>query len=317
MNPNTGWLFYKNYYLENAQGSKIEFLKDAENKKNEALFEARNKELFALTIPDLQDISRLPKNRNTHSFRLQTTYPGLLIGSGYNHGTGKQGELKLGFFFDHTTGLPMIPGSSVKGLLRANFPGMDYRRSKLNKKEELASIYDNHAKEKLAYLEYLLEAVGNPIKGMENILKIEWELFAGTAHYQLEVTGNGKIKETGQKIPMSRRDVFHDAFIAGPVGANYVADDYITPHKNTKKDGIPDEMKNPIPISFLKVLPEIQFEFTFDLNDRCWLKEENGNKKEPVFMLTPEQKKNLFQQMLLQQGVGAKTNVGYGQLEAI
>ncbi|MDZ7743476.1 MAG: RAMP superfamily CRISPR-associated protein [Bacteroidota bacterium] len=29
--------------------------------------------------------------------------------------------MELGFFFDHTTGLPMIPGSSVKGSLRSAF----------------------------------------------------------------------------------------------------------------------------------------------------------------------------------------------------
>ncbi|MDP3829957.1 MAG: RAMP superfamily CRISPR-associated protein, partial [Ignavibacteriaceae bacterium] len=52
-------------------------------------------------------------------FELTTIYPGLLIGSGYNHEIGNQeNELKLGFFFDYTTGLPCIPGSSVKGVLR-------------------------------------------------------------------------------------------------------------------------------------------------------------------------------------------------------
>ena len=57
-----------------------------------------------------------------HSFELTTTYPGLVLGTGYSHETGTEGEFKLGFYFDWTTGLPVIPGSSVKGILRAAGP---------------------------------------------------------------------------------------------------------------------------------------------------------------------------------------------------
>ncbi len=52
------------------------------------------------------------------SFSLTTGYPGLLIGLGYPHGNEVDGAIKLGCHFDHTTGLPTIPGSTVKGLLR-------------------------------------------------------------------------------------------------------------------------------------------------------------------------------------------------------
>ena len=48
---------------------------------------------------------------NYATFKLSTIYPGLLTGSGMVHETNNQGELKLGFFFDHTSGLPMLPGS--------------------------------------------------------------------------------------------------------------------------------------------------------------------------------------------------------------
>jgi len=65
------------------------------------------------------------------SFELTTIYPGLLIGAGYSHPALKEikksdrdevGDFQLGFFFDHTTGLPVIPGSSVKGVLKSVFP---------------------------------------------------------------------------------------------------------------------------------------------------------------------------------------------------
>ena len=61
------------------------------------------------------------------SFILKTLYPGLLAGTGYAHEGGdvndadKNDEIKLGFSFDYVTGLPYIPGSSLKGLLKSCF----------------------------------------------------------------------------------------------------------------------------------------------------------------------------------------------------
>ena len=60
-------------------------------------------------------------------FALKTIYPGLLMGLGYDHeggdigGANKDEEIKLGFSFDYVTGLPYLPGSSVKGVLKSCF----------------------------------------------------------------------------------------------------------------------------------------------------------------------------------------------------
>ena len=59
--------------------------------------------------------------------------------------------------------------------------------------------------------------------------------------------------------------------------------------------------KNPVPLQFLKVLPEVTFCFQFDLKDSVQF----GNIKAEV-------KLELFKQILLLLGTGAKTNVGYG-----
>ena len=64
-----------------------------------------------------------------HSFVLETTYPGLVFGLGNAHQAGtniggieKEGdEIKLGFTLDYVTGLPIIPGSTVKGVIRSAF----------------------------------------------------------------------------------------------------------------------------------------------------------------------------------------------------
>jgi CRISPR-associated protein Cmr6 len=51
---------------------------------------------------------------------------------------------------------------------------------------------------------------------------------------------------------------------------------------------------------FLKILPEVTIQFQFDLKDG---------------LLTKGQKEDLFRRLLLDFGIGAKTNVGYGQFE--
>lgn len=62
----------------------------------------------------------------THSFLLQVRYPGLLVGLGYAHQSTAisgdvRGDIALGFSFDYVTGVPYIPGSTVKGVLRNAF----------------------------------------------------------------------------------------------------------------------------------------------------------------------------------------------------
>lgn len=64
---------------------------------------------------------------------------------------------------------------------------------------------------------------------------------------------------------------------------------------------------------FIKVLPGITFEFRFKLTDSTVeIKSNNGVRK---ISLNANQKAQLFQEIILTVGVGAKTNVGYGQFE--
>lgn len=72
----------------------------------------------------------------------------------------------------------------------------------------------------------------------------------------------------------------------------YLASDFITPHKS---------LKNPNPISFVKIKPGIGFKFHFLLKD--------GHN------MSAEDKCYLFKRLILDLGVGAKTNIGYGKFE--
>ena len=63
-------------------------------------------------------------NMQTAAFRVH--YPGLLVGLGYEHGTDKVKDapaISPGMSLDMVTGLPFIPGSEVKGMLRSAFIG--------------------------------------------------------------------------------------------------------------------------------------------------------------------------------------------------
>jgi CRISPR-associated protein Cmr6 len=131
---NLGWQYYKNYYKDNPGA---------------VMFADRNETILnrKLKLDDVKDFI-LPKEYQ--GFLLKTTYPGLLIGSGYIHEAvgndkSKTEAFKIGFFFDHITGMPYIPGSSVKGVLRSAFPLKDKKKEKYKKeKEEYIRHICNH-----------------------------------------------------------------------------------------------------------------------------------------------------------------------------
>ena len=93
-------------------------------------------------------------------------------------------------------------------------------------------------------------------------------------------------------------DVFLDAYPCPTSKQQCLALEFITPHS--------DIIKNPIPINCLKVKPGVSFEFGF------YLKEYKLSDK---VQITVKEKIELFKTILTDVGIGAKTNVGFGQLE--
>ncbi len=283
MSYNIGYKFYKEYFeklkIERDTGIPIFDGKEI----NDTLFQLN----LAEETPVKFDISN-------NSFRLQTTYPGLLIGSGYIHEIGsneKDGdgeyyikhELKLGFFFDYTSGLPCIPGSSVKGVLRNAFT-LDKGGYVKWIIEELASG-ERESKVQAEAKKVIKENPDVFLFKDTGKIKNEKPIFEESEFIKT-------VFEAPENTSIYKRDVFFDAF---PVSAKngLLANDYITPHK--------DPLKNPTPLQFMKVLPEVEFEFRFKLVD--------------TNRLTAKFKLELFRQILLDQGIGAKTNVGYGQFD--
>jgi CRISPR-associated protein Cmr6 len=323
--PNIGWLYYKDYLRKGTNATK--FFEEAADENDETKrkkyfedhFAEKNKTILEQEFsPNVSKalISELAKS----NIPLKTIYPGLSFGTGYTHEINEMGEFKLGFFFDHATGYPCIPGNTVKGCLRSMFPQKE-RKEVADKDEkynylatvirELSAISAEVIRDNKLGLDF------DPtihVEGKQFIDFLEREIFDGTKPARKE-EGRLKMKDgeiVFQSIGIYDRDIFFDAYL---VETNhpainrwayhnlkpFIGDDYITPHINRKKPEL-SPFTNPVPLMFLKILPEVTIQFQFDLKSG---------------LLSAEQKKELFQRLLLDFGIGAKTNVGYGQFDEV
>ena len=174
-------------------------------------------------------------NYSVVNMRVQT--PGLLIGSGLAHGLpGSEEDVKTGLQFDYTSGLPVIPGSSVKGVIRSAFPTIKEDKEQSNEADA----------EKLNYIKSLI---------------------ADIPEFSSLVLEDNDILELGNQM-FNHGDIFADALLVGygtrmkqhgPVKQVLTAD-YITPHTG-------GPLAQPIPIKIVKVAPGVTFAFCFKFNE--------------------------------------------------
>ena len=231
---------------------------------NVNILKVRNGILTAQNL--LHQIQQNPLVNN--SFQLQISYPGLVTGIGINHEASIEGEFKLGVHFDWTHGMPVVYGSSVKGVLRSAFKDGYVDADLVKKANEKDGLKND-------------EKVPEWVRDEKNMKAITDDLFEGK----------------GKSI--YERDIFFDAVIVeADRKGRILASDSITPHGD-------NPLKNPIPITFMKIASGCKMEFRFKLVDS----DINGKP------FTAAQKKTLFEEILKTVGVGAKTNVGYGQLK--
>ena len=264
--PNLGWIFYRNYFKR----INFSYITDGDNPaiedSNARIITDRNNAIISNS-----SLVQIDDGLGVQFIEAKVAYPGLVTGIGVTHEAGVKGEFKLGLHIDYTFGMPIIHGSSVKGLLRSVFP--DFRQGK-----------DKHADSKLAWL---IDFFKNQLKidvDVETIGQIKNEIF------------EGKNKYGG--IDIYNRDLFFDAIIIKADNDNRVmASDALAPHGK-------NPLKNPIPLPFLKISSGCTIQFRFDLKDSKIVKE-----------LTPKNKVKLFEEIIRTLGIGAKTNVGYGQFE--
>lgn len=294
--PNYGWKFYRDYFND------VDF-RVTDKKKQEEKFKPKNNAFEKARLIPLSSNSNNPQG-----FSLKLLYPGLLSGVGYTMGVGMVGEFKIGFYFDHTTGMPVIPGSSIKGVLRSVFPvwqgeGLNSKLKRSSKNDEqkarfvwnLISNIPNIDATKFSKKDDKTFLTENEKK---IIRQIELEIFEGR---NIEKELEKPLEPAEEFLGIYNADVFFDAFVEKavegddePTKDHFFGTDSITPHGD-------NPLRNPNPLLFLKVLPGTTWRFCFDLKDG--------------FYLNAKQKEELFKQIILTIGIGAKTNVGYGQFE--
>lgn len=234
---NIGKLFYKDYYKEVDFDKVIKGIESSPGQINQKI---KNSPYLTIANPI--------ETEECSSFRAKILYPGLVTGIGLEHNSKNiKGGYNLGMHFDYTWGMPVVYGSSVKGVLREYFK----------------EFYEGEKEYKQ---------------------KLEEDIFSGKA-------GN-------ENKSIYDRDIFFDAVITKTYKGHLLEDDSITPHK----DG---PLREPTPITMLKIAPGCEIEFRFRLVDS--VVDGKAFKK--------EEKLKLFENILKTVGVGAKTNVGYGQLE--
>lgn len=237
---NIGKLFYKDYYKEVNFENVINGIESSPGQINQKI--KRSAHLTIANPIGTEECS---------SFRAKILYPGLVTGVGLEHNSKNiKGGYNLGMHFDYTWGMPVVYGSSVKGVLREHFK--EFYEGEMDKQ------------------------------------KLEEDIFSG--------------KVGNENKSIYHRDIFFDAVITKPYESNnkkhLLEDDSITPHGD-------NPLKNPLPITMLKIAPGCEIEFRFRLVDSVV----DGK------VFKKEDKLKLFENILKTVGVGAKTNVGYGQLE--
>lgn len=237
--------YYKDYY------SGIDFSDDdsktgnADTENNRKIIASRNS-----ILTQKGNLFVIPKNELANAtIQMTVDYPGLITGTGITHEAKIQGEFKLGMHFDYTYGMPVIYGSTVKGVLRSHF------------KEE----YDGPDADAV-----IADIFGSTDKDTSKSIYVRDIFFDAVVVEDYKTEEDIKKEETKGQLLVS---------------------DAITPHSD-------NPLKNPVPINFVKVAPGCTVEFRFRLVNS---------------ILKANQKAEIFKQILLNYGIGSKTNIGYGQ----
>ena len=284
---------FKNYTL--AQFSSEE-LRENSDKKSPFIFEKKH---IAITSYSYEGISsdwiKNNINENNMNYMQDLTgtvqYPGLLLGTGYTHSLGAKSEIVMGFSFDYVTGLPYLPGSSLKGIL----------------------------KDKFQYGEYILE-------NLKNVIKKDLSEDENKKNEEIDLIMKELIKAIFGDENVPGADVFMDSYIQSKENKNILKMDYLAPHnqemnktsdQETKSN--PDKKKKLFDVNVLtmiRVAPDTKINLNFILKDSSIkeIKNKDGIIILNSFVLEKDVKLALFKQILSDFGIGAKTNVGYGNL---
>lgn len=262
---------------------------------------------------------------NASTLKLTTTYPGLLTGSGYSHyaisNDKDNSDFQLGFFFDHTIGVPIIPGSSVKGVIRNGIKSVLNSEEKFNylnqiiddnKKVEylikdsnwekvlfgrnvflhafpIRRVYDDAS---ITTFDKLKSEYGPKLTQLDNNIR-KLRKIINRNENQKKLKQLEKEKKQWSDIKVEAEKVFR-------ISKLIIVDDAITPHHPEQPNDI---FKDPNPIKFIKVPAGIEFQFQFLINGNDTIEKDDVLK--------------IFKEIIIDFGICAKRNVGYGHFEEL
>lgn len=191
-------------------------------------------------------------------------------------GLGKKGALEVGFAF-HRYGFPFLPGSSVKGVARA---------------QAIISFAEKHNWEKLNELDdRLSEADKEKYEAWEKGLSKEAQKDAADFRCTF-----GTTDEAGQAIFF---DAVPDAGKLPELELDIINPHYPDYYSDNSNTVYPTNWQNPIPVHFLTVKAGTVFHFAVG-----W----RGQKDHPL----RGNAEGWLKEGLLNLGAGAKTSAGYG-----
>jgi CRISPR-associated protein Cmr6 len=233
-------------------------------------------------------------------------------------GLGGASVYKTSMTLHHIYGIPYIPASSVKGIVRSwiictffgdvtNTPEKEQEYPLVN--AEFRALTENEAFCKIFGCPSSIEPI--IFKDKKPIYKKD-EKGKPTKNYKKGEAIEVALKNKEGKGTEHRGNIiFFDAF---PMTTPKIEADIMTPHygdyygdSDNKKNVAPTDTQSPIPIPFLTVA-DTKFQFIV------------GSKKEGLLENTKIQEKTIAQwlkEALTEHGIGAKTAVGYGYMTEV
>jgi CRISPR-associated protein Cmr6 len=228
-------------------------------------------------------------------------------------GLGGKGVMEFGLTLSHVTGLPIIPGSALKGLARAYGLMTIAAELKVPVTDPkflgaLEIVLANHERDK---------EKREKDKEFEDALRDISDGYGNHPDTVLRTLNDHRLGNEWRTIfgnqKVAGACVFHDAVIKPPLNKALFELDVMTPHFKDYYDDLnkenpdyaradpPHDGQNPNPIMFITVAAKTQFSFAVGL--RAAARQELEVQKQAVEWL---------KKALNELGVGAKTGSGYG-----
>lgn len=231
-------------------------------------------------------------------------------------GLGGKGVLEFGLTLQHVTGLPVIPGSALKGLARTYglltiAAELGFHPFSLNQMAKLEDFNKNNKvalRTPLEYLDEALSTLDNKVRDDALANAVQADKVAGKGQGQGDLAQIGSLGDVYRTAFGSQEQggacIFYDAVVAGlPQNGTLFEADVMTPHfveyYTTSGEQPPHDAGNPNPITFMTVAAGTTFAFAVGLRPGG----DTAAREQAVLWL---------KDALRELGIGAKTAAGYG-----